>query len=286
MLRWTVGDAIITSIPESETPTSPRFLFDGLSKQDILDRAEAAPWLRPHFVSDDGYLLQKVHCVVIDVDDTRIAVDTCIGNDKQRANPGWHQLQGPFLDDLAAAGYPPESIDQVVCTHLHVDHVGWNTRLVDGEWVPTFPNARYLFVQGEYQHWSTEPDLMGDDVFGDSVRPIVDAGLADIVPIDHRVNDTVSFQPTPGHTPGHVSVVVESGGARAIVTGDMTHTPVQIADPRLSSMFDTDSEAARETRLAVFPEWADGETLIIGTHFGTPTAGTMHPDGDGYRLEV
>lgn len=287
MLSWTVGQTKITSIVESETPTSPRFLYKDLDKIGVLQRAEKAPWLRPHFISDEGYLLQKIHCLVIDNGEQRIAVDTCIGNDKERSNDLWDKLQGPFLDDMTKAGYPPESITHVICTHLHVDHVGWNTKLVDGAWVPTFPNARYLFVDNEYEHWKTEESLFeGEDVFGDSVAPIAEAGLADLVAIDHVVTEGISFQPTPGHTPGHISVRIESDGAKAIITGDMTHNPMQIADPELSSMFDTDQEAARETRKLVFPEWADGETLIIGTHFGSPTAGTMHPDGDGYRLEV
>lgn len=286
-LQWTVGSATITSFPESETPTSPRFLFRDLDKAGVLDRAEAAPWLRPHFVSKDGYLLQKIQCLVIDVGELRIAVDTCIGNDKTRSNELWHQLQGPFLDDLAEAGFDPATFTHVICTHLHVDHVGWNTRLVDGAWVPTFPNARYLFVDAEYEHWNNEPGLFdGEDVFGDSVAPIVEAGLADLVAPDHRLSAEVSFQPTVGHTPGHISVVVESDGGRAIITGDMVHTPLQLADPELSSMFDTDADQARATRKAVFPDWADGETVVIGTHFGSPTAGTLHPDGNGYRLQI
>lgn len=286
-MRWNVGGATITSFAESETPTSPRFLFRDVDKKAVLARAEDAPWLRPHFVSKDGYLLQKIQCLVVDVGDAVIAVDTCIGNDKVRDNELWNQLQGPFLDDLAAGGYPPESITHVVCTHLHVDHVGWNTRLVDGAWVPTFPNARYLFVDTEYEHWKNEPGLFdGEDVFGDSVAPIVEAGQADLVAIDHQVSDEVTFQATTGHTPGHISLVIRSEGKRAIITGDMVHSPIQLADPQLSSMFDTDSDEARSTRLSVFPDWADGETLVIGTHFGSPTAGTLHPDGDGYRLQV
>jgi len=284
---WTVGRATITAVIESETPTSPRFLYSGVTKADVIARADAAPWLRPHFVDENGYLLQKIQCMVIDVDGHRIAVDTCVGNDKVRHNDFWNGLQGPFLDDLAAAGYPPDSITHVVCTHLHVDHVGWNTQLVDGEWQPTFPNARYLFVAAEYEHWRNEDGLFeGEDVFGDSVAPIVAAGLADLVDSDHRVCDAVCLQSTPGHTPGHVSVRIESGGARAVITGDMAHNPLQVADPDLSSAFDTDSDAARATRRSVFPDWADGETLVLGTHFGGPTGGTMHPDGDGYRLAL
>ena len=295
MLSWTVGNATITSIVESETPTSPRFLYRDMGKTDVLARAEQAPWLRPNFVDDDGYLLQKIQCLVVDIGDATIAVDTCVGNDKQRSNELWTDLQGPFLDDMAAAGYPPESVTHVVCTHLHVDHVGWNTRLVDGRWVPTFPNARYLFVDAEYDHWASERSLFeGEDPFGDSVVPIVEAGLDHRVGPDHVIlggeagggaGDTVRFESTPGHTPGHVSLVVESQGQRAVVTGDMLHHPMQLADPALSSMFDTDPEQSRATREAMFPRWADGETLVIGTHFGTPTAGRLVADGGGYRLE-
>ena len=289
-LRWEVGNAKITSIAESSTPTSPRFLFAGLSKADVLQRAEAAPWLKEHFVSEEGFLLQKIHCCVIETStpsgDFRIAVDTCIGNDKPRSNPGWADLQGPFLDDLTAAGFAPESITHVICTHLHVDHVGWNTRLVDGQWVPTFPQAQYLFVQAEFDHWRSTEDLFGDPVFADSVQPIADAGLAQMVAPDHEINREVCLEPTPGHTPGHVSVRISSAGQSAIITGDMAHTPLQLADPDLSSMFDTDPDQARATRHAVFPIWADGQTLVIGTHFGSPSAGVMLRDGSGYRLAL
>jgi glyoxylase-like metal-dependent hydrolase (beta-lactamase superfamily II) len=287
MLQWKIGKARITSIVESESLTSPRFLYQDVDRVAVLRRADAAPWLRPHFVNDEGYLLQKIQCLVIEVADLRIAVDTCIGNDKTRSIPSWSGLQGSFLEDLEAAGFPAASVTHVVCTHLHVDHVGWNTRLVDGRWVPTFPEARYVFVGTEFEHWRQAPGHAdGDDVFGDSVAPIAEAGLADLVPPDHRICPEVRLQPTPGHTPGHVSVLVESGGERAAITGDMAHHPLQLADPDLSSMFDSDPDAARRTRRSVFPGWADGRTVVIGTHFGSPSAGTLHPDGDGYRMEV
>ncbi len=290
-LQWTVGDVQITSIVESETPTSPRFLFSELTRPEVLAMAERAPWLRPHFVDDDGYLLQKIQCLIVDDGTNRIAVDTCIGNDKQRVSEFWNNLQTTFLDDMADAGYEPESITHVVCTHLHVDHVGWNTRLVDGEWQPTFPNATYLFVTDEYNHWeaersaeqATEP---AEDVFGDSVAPIVAAGLAEFVGSDHEITDSVKLQPTPGHTPGHVSVEISADGERAVITGDMTHSPIQMVDPALSSQFDVDPERARRSRSSAFADWSDGATVVIGTHFGTPTSGTLHPDGDGYRLSV
>ncbi|MGH1491392.1 MAG: MBL fold metallo-hydrolase [Acidimicrobiales bacterium] len=290
MLSWTVGNAKVTSIVESETPTSPRFLYKKMSKIDVLERAVKAPWLRPNFVSDDGYLLQKIQCLVVELGDLRIAVDTCVGNDKERSNELWANLDGPFLEDMTKAGYPPEDITHVVCTHLHVDHVGWNTRLVDGRWVPTFPNARYIFVDAEYSHWRDEPSLFdGEDPFGDSVAPVMDAGLVDMVSPDHSISQaddgSVWLESTPGHTPGHVSLVVESDGAKAVITGDMLHHPMQLADPSLSSMFDTDPVASRATRERMFPQWADGQTLVIGTHFGTPTAGLLVADGDGFRLD-
>ena len=285
-LRWQIGDVSITSVSETATPTSPRFLYDGVSKGGVLARAEAAPWLRPHFVSDDGYLLQRIHTCVISAGEHRIAVDTCVGNDKERTNPLWHRQQGPFLDDMAAAGFPPESITHVVCTHLHVDHVGWNTCLsAEGEWVPTFPNAEYLFCAPEYDYWANHEDLFGDAVFEDSVAPIAAADRANMVEAVDSICSEVSFQSTPGHTPGHLSVVVSSGGKRAIITGDMAHTPMQLADPDLSSMFDTDPDEARRTRHEAFGDWADGETLVIGTHFGGPTAGVMVPHQNAYRLD-
>ncbi len=285
MLTWTLGDVTIFSICESETATSPRFLFDGVSKLDVLARAVRAPWLRPHFVNDDGLLLQAIQCLVVQTPTQVIAVDTCVGNDKARNNPGWNQLQTSFLDRMTDAGFPPDRIDVVVCTHLHVDHVGWNTRLVNGEWQPTFPNARYLFVETEFEHWKITPDAGGDDYFGDSVAPIIAAGRADLVAADHvisaEIGTEIRLEPTHGHTPGHVSVAITSRDQRAVITGDMTHTPLQIADPDLSSMFDTDQAAARECRHVAFARWSSADTLVIGTHFANPTAGRLVRADDG-----
>jgi glyoxylase-like metal-dependent hydrolase (beta-lactamase superfamily II) len=284
-MRWRVGDATVQAVVESELPTSPRFLFSQRSKADMATLADRHGWLRPHFVDDAGYLLQKVQCLVVEVGGTRVAVDTCVGNDKVRANPAWSGLQVPFLERLAEAGYEPEDVDVVVCTHLHVDHVGWNTRLVDGRWVPTFPNARYLFARPEFDHWRATPYDHGDDVFGDSVAPIVDAGQAELVAVDHVVCPGVRLDPTPGHTPGHVSVVVESAGERAVITGDMIHTPVQIAEVDLSSDFDTDPRQAADTRRSFLARYADG-TLVIGTHWGGAGAGRIVRDGEGWAVAV
>lgn len=284
MSAWQVGRATITPVVEVESKTSPKFLFRGLDKAGVTAVAERAPWLDGSFVDDGGYLLQRIQCLVIELDGTRIAVDTCVGNDKTRANPGWHNLQLPFLADLAAAGYPAETIDAVICTHLHVDHVGWNTTLVDGRWVPTFPNARYVFAQPELEYWQAMSYPEGDDIFGDSVAPVVAAGRADLVPVDHRVDGGIRLDSTPGHTPGHVSVVVESEGQQAVITGDMIHTPVQIAEIGLSSAFDYDQQAAAETRQRFLSRYADG-ALVIGTHWGGPGAGRIRTDGGRWAVD-
>jgi glyoxylase-like metal-dependent hydrolase (beta-lactamase superfamily II) len=281
MTGWRVGRATITPVIEVDAITSPRFLFGGgFGKADVLALAGRTPWLAAHFVDEKGYLVQRIQCLVVDIDGTRIAVDTCVGNDKTRANPGWNDLHTSFLDDMVAAGFPPDSIDVVVCTHLHVDHVGWNTHLLDGEWVPTFPQARYVLAGPEVDYWQRTAYPDGDPIFADSVEPVLKADLADLVAVDHRLDEGVRFDPTPGHTPGHVSLVVESGGERAVITGDMIHTPVQIAATELTSSFDFDEAAAIQTRRDFLTRYGDG-TLVIGTHWGGPGAGRIVPDGDG-----
>ena len=198
----------------------------------------------------------------------------------------WANLQLPFLENLKEMGHDPDSIDTVICTHLHVDHVGWNTKKVEGKWVPTFPNARYLMVNEEYEFWrDLEEDPFGD-VFGESVAPIFDAGLADLVKNDHLVGDGVSFESTPGHTPGHISVHISSGGEEAVISGDMMHHPCQIARPDWVTPFDADNDAAVETRKNFLEKYADKPVLVFGTHFADPVAGNIVRDGDTYRFDT
>jgi glyoxylase-like metal-dependent hydrolase (beta-lactamase superfamily II) len=230
----------------------------------------------------------SIHALVVETPSRRIIVDTCLGNDKEnRRIPTWNKMQTSFLADLAAAGYTAETIDTVVCTHLHVDHVGWNTMLVDGRWVPTFPNARYLMGRIEYAHWTGQRER--DDmtaILADSVAPVWDAGLVDLVETDHRICDEVSLAPTPGHTPGHVSVRIASCGEEALITGDFMHHPCQIARPEWSSTADSDPDAARRTREAMLTGLAGTPTPVIGTHFAGRTAGRIVRDGDAFRLAV
>jgi len=282
MNRWKIGDVTITRIVEMETTSKATFVLKDGSPENI----RTVPWLRPHFANADGKVIMSVHAFVIESPGHRMVVDTCIGNDKRRAFPGWNMLRLPFLADLEKAGFARDSIDHVLCTHLHVDHVGWNTTLVDGKWTPTFPRARYLIGRKEWEHWSkaSEPDTR--ELLGDSVRPIFDAGLADLVESDARITDEIRLEPTPGHTPGHHSVRISSRGQEAVITGDLMHHPVQMAHPEWGSHFDSDFAEAIATRRTFLERYSDQPILVLGTHFATPSAGRIVRDGDAWRLET
>jgi len=288
-MKWRIGRVTVTKIVELEVTGGSRFILPQATYEEILP----IQWLQPHFADERGRLRMSIHALVVETPDRRMIVDTCLGNDKEsRRIPTWNNLQGPFLADLAAAGFPRESVDTVLCTHLHVDHVGWNTMLVDGPngtrtWVPTFPRARYLMGRVEFAHWRGQHDR--DDmaaVFADSVAPIHQAGLADLVETDHRICDEVSLVPTLGHTPGHVSVAIASEGEEALITGDFMHHPCQIARPHWSSLADSDPDEARRTRERMLSDLADRPVLVIGTHLAGATAGHIVREGDSYRLAV
>jgi glyoxylase-like metal-dependent hydrolase (beta-lactamase superfamily II) len=294
-MKWRIGEVTVTKIVELEVTGGSRFILPQATPEAVLP----VEWLRPDFADERGRLRMSIHALVVETPTRRIVVDTCLGNDKEnRRIPTWNKLQTRFLADLAEAGYPRETIDTVICTHLHVDHVGWNTMLVDGRWVPTFPRARYLMGRVEYAHWTT-PSLPspasgggkggGEDmavVLDDSVAPVWDAGLVDLVETDHRLCDEISLIPTPGHTPGHVSVRVASQGETALITGDFMHHPCQIARPEWSSTADSDPIEARSTRERMLIDLAGAPTLAIGTHFAGRTAGRIMREGDAFRLVV
>ncbi len=285
MLSWQVGAVKITRIVEMELPVSysEETPFLAEAKPEVLRRS---PWLYPHFVNENDQMLLSIHALLVEAPGLKLVVDTCIGNDRPRGITGGRPLATPFLQHLADAGWSRDGVDAVVCTHLHVDHVGWNTMLVDGKWVPTFPKARYLIGKTEYAHWTAEGDEEQQTILSDSVKPIFDAGLAELVELDHRISPEIRLVPTTGHTPGHVSVMIESNGESAVITGDMTHHPCQLAHPDWSPPFDSDGKAAAVTRARMFAEWADKPILVIGTHYAAPTAGHVKRDGAAYRLEV
>ena len=264
-MHWKVGKVKITKVVELETVGSTKFILPLATNEEI----RKLPWLIPHFATEEGRLKMSIHSLLVETPKHRIIVDTGLGNDKQGRNvPTWNNRNDPFLEKLTLAGFPPDAIDTVLCTHLHVDHVGWNTRLEGGQWVPTFANARYLFGRTEYEHWrdhSEEPSQAA--VFNDSVRPIMDAGKAELIASDARLTEEITMIPTPGHSPGHMSVHILSDGEEGLLTGDVAHHPCQMAHLDWSSTVDSDPVQSAVTRRQLFSRFADQPTLVIGGHY-------------------
>jgi len=277
---WQIGDVKVTRVLEQEAPLPPEALIANVDSE----RLEAhKSWLVPDFMNEAGQIVLSIHALVVESAGKTIVVDTCMGNDRplpMEMGP----LQTNFLEDLEAV-VPREQVDYVMCTHLHFDHVGWNTMKVGDAFVPTFPNAKYLFAKDEYAHWIDGPEDENIDLrFG--VQPVIDAGLHELVPDDHAITDEVKLESTPGHTPGHVSVTIESKGERAVITGDMVHHPVQLAEPHWGSHPDAQPERAIETRRDFVARYGDTDVLVIGTHFAGPTSGHIEKVGDSCRLRV
>jgi glyoxylase-like metal-dependent hydrolase (beta-lactamase superfamily II) len=226
-----------------------------------------------------SFLVRTPHHVIL--------VDSCIGNDKPRpTRPWWHmKTDTAFMEGLGAAGVSVERIDYVMCTHMHVDHVGWNTRLENGRWVPTFPNARYVFGKAEYAYWEAENAKADSPIFQDSVLPVIEAGRAEMVDGEHALGDHLRLLPTPGHTPGHFSVRL---GARdeAVVSGDILHSPLQCRYPEMSVIFDLDTDQGAVTRRRFFERYAETETVCCMTHFPAPSFGKLKRRGQGFHCEM
>ncbi|MEV0279139.1 MBL fold metallo-hydrolase [Streptomyces sp. NPDC050610] len=284
---WTVGGVTVHRVDEVPLPpaTGPWLLPDATPEV-----VTAQDWLHPHFAGRDGILHIDSHSFAFVVDGLRVLVDTGIGNGKERANPAWHNLRTDFLERLTAAGFPPDSVDLVILTHLHADHVGWNTRQVNGEWVPTFPNARYLTTRAERDFWATyDMDEARRQMFADSVIPVEQAGLLHAVDVPSNgaeIAPGVRLIPTPGHTPGHVAVELTSQGETAVISGDCVHHPVQLAHPAIGACVDIDPQQSEATRHKLLGSLADTDTLLLGTHFAPPTAGRVVTHGDAYRLRL
>ena len=285
MPSWTIGEVAVHRIDEIEFPraTGP-WLLPGATAG-LVGRHD---WLRPDFAGEDRAIRLHSHSFAFEKDGTKILVDTGVGNGKTRANPAWHDLRTGYLDALRAAGFAPDEVDLVLLTHLHTDHVGWNTQARDGEWAPTFPAARYVVARAEREFWAGYPmDAARRQMFEDSVLPVERAGqldLADVPGDGLEIVPGVRLLPTPGHTPGHVSVELASGGETALITGDAVHHPVQFAHPEIGASVDLDPAEAEKTRRRLFAGLAGAGTLVLGTHFPPPTGGRLVPHGSGYRL--
>ena len=281
--KWQIGDVKVTKVVEIEALGGMRRILPDAT----YDEVKTIDWLHPHFCDEEGRLFGSIHAFLIETPDRRIVVDTCIGNDKPRGVRAWNMLQTSFLNDLNELGFDRARVDTVLCTHLHIDHVGWNTMLVDGKWVPTFSNARYLVAEKEWRYWDANEDEQEyGSVLADSVRPVVDAGLVDFVSVEEKLCDEVWLEPTPGHTPGHVSVRIASCGEDAVITGDLIHHPVQCGEVEWASRFDVDPAMALRTRRSFLTQCAEAGTRVLGTHFATPTVGRVVVDGEVFRFEA
>jgi len=284
MKTWKVGDVEVTRIVE---------LWDfqddiNMTMPDATaEEVKAIPWLHPHYATPEGLQRMNFQGFLVTTPTRKMMIDTCIGNDRQRPFDVFTDLQTSFMEDLAHMGVGPNDIDTVMCTHLHHDHVGWNTYLKDGKWVPTFPNARYLFGRVEKEGWDRFREDGHHDIrhLEDSVDPIIEAGLADFVEADHRICDEIYLEQSHGHTPGHVHVCIESRGKRAVITGDLMHHPMQCAMPHRTATFDLDKDAGRATRIRFVEKYKDSGVLVIGAHFADPTAGWIRTEGDKCLFE-
>jgi glyoxylase-like metal-dependent hydrolase (beta-lactamase superfamily II) len=278
--QWRIGSVTITSVVEDEVPGVPPELF---FPEATAEEVRSQGWCVPDYADADGNVTLRVQALMVEVAGRRILVDPCVGNGKRRALPFWHEQRYPWLERFTAAGFDPERVDQVLHTHVHADHVGWDTQFVDGAWVPTFRNARHLYTAAELDF---ARDSVNDyeDVYGDSIAPIVDAGLVDVVAPDAELGDGLRLASTPGHTPGHVSLWIESDGDTALVSGDFVHNPVQCAFPHWAEIGDDDADLARITRRAMFTEACELGVLFIGTHFPSRPAGRVVEDGDVWRF--
>jgi len=285
--RWRVGEVEITRVLEFEAGLfEPAVIHPDISS-DIIARHRS--WLEPTLLDpSSGLIFFAFHSTIIKTANATILVDTCSGNDKERPHKlRYHRKSWPYLANLGAAGFAPEEINYVLCTHLHADHVGWNTRLVGGRWVPTFPNARYLFARREWDHWRVShlrARYTTDPYYEDSLLPIMEAGQAELVATDYAVNDSVWIEPWPGHTPGHICVMVRSQEASLVLSGDIMHTALQCAEPQLNSCFCIDAELARESRRRFLETFADTAVMVIPAHFPTPTAGWIRSHEGSYRF--
>jgi glyoxylase-like metal-dependent hydrolase (beta-lactamase superfamily II) len=278
--QFQVGDVKISRIVESEGPWDGTFLLPEATGENVKKESD---WLYPTFADERGKLRMSIHSIVIESQGKRIIVDTCIGNDKVRSNPAWNKLQLPYLQDLQKLGYTREAIDHVLCTHLHIDHVGWNTMLQNDKWVATFPNAKYLVGGTEWDFFSHSEDPFFKDPVDDSVRPVMAEGRVDLVDDKHHITDEIWLEATPGHTPGHFAVRISSKGQDAVITGDLMHHPIQCRYPEWDDNFDVDGPQAKKTRREFCERYADTGISVIGTHFASPSVGKIQKKDDSFR---
>lgn len=293
MLSFTIGDFEVYNVEEWQGEfASPEQLFAGFDAREFAGFVEQIPhsFYRP----ESNSLYAFLQSWVIRAGDLTILYDTGAGNHKHRPGiPVFGGLNTPFLSNLAADGFQPEDIDIVICSHLHVDHVGWNTYLHDEHWRPTFPNARYLLSRIDRAFWDPSlsderrPSEIGkqvnSNVFEDSVQPILDAELAQLVDDGHIIAPGIRLSLHPGHTPGHLVLHLDSGGERALFVGDILHHPAQIFQPDWNSVYCEDPAAARESRRRILALAATTGARLVPAHFGGAHFAWVELHGEGFK---
>ncbi len=288
MRPLTIGDFTIGRVAELEFPAFPVDDFFPAATPDMVDAARRA---LPGRISDDGRIVMSFHSFVLRTGRHTVLIDTCC-NKPRPGRPQFDVGKADFMAGLAGLGVKPEEVTHVMCTHLHWDHVGWNTRMQDGQWVPTFPNAQYVMAKREYDHWDAFYAKAKDRqnsphalAFEDSVLPIMRAEKAILVHDDFELDHGISLEPCHGHTPGHVVVNVSAGEQRGVFIGDAIHHPIQLLFPDLSTRADSDQDASRLSRRALIEKHAGTGSLVMPHHFSTPSCGTIAPAAQGFRFD-
>jgi glyoxylase-like metal-dependent hydrolase (beta-lactamase superfamily II) len=279
-----VGDLTIHRLVELVEPYGRALELMPALTQELLD--ENRHWLEPHALTPDDFFVLTMQSYIVRTPHHTILVDSCLGNHKPRSHAAWNmKTDDNYMRGLVALNLSVDDIDYVMCTHLHADHVGWNTRLVDGRWVPTFPNARYVFSRDEHAALQKRHAADGYPAYADSVLPIVEAGCADLVGNDFQLGDHVRILPTPGHTENHVAFCFGSKRDDAVMTGDLMHSPLQMRYPNLVFGRPRDAVQAAATCKAFLELFCDTPTLCCTVHFPPPSFGRIKRWGAGFRME-
>ncbi len=287
MLR--IGQFQIDRLADLEPVRLPPARGFPLLSRDLL--AEHARIMGPRFIDPATLdLMISFHTYVVRSAARVILVDTCIGDHKHRPErPAWHLRQSDFLERLAGLGVRPEEVDAVMCSHMHADHVGWNTRLVNGRWVPTFPNARYLMAEVEYRHWRSRYEREGAALnhgsFADSVLPVVESGQAEMVGMSQQIERGIRFEPAAGHTPGTVLIHLEDGSYHGVLAGDIIHHPIQFNFPEMPTRYCEDPALAAGVRVALCERYANTASRLLTAHFPAPSSGRILRDGTKFSFE-
>lgn len=278
-----IGNAEIIQIVECEVG----HLLKDLLPDATPEQVKTIGWLKPPYRREDYSLSANSQCFIVKINNRILVVDTCVGNDKSIEDfPEWNQMQTDFLETLESISLDRNSVTDVLCTHLHVDHVGWNTYKKDGQWLPTFPNAKYHFAKTEYDYWKNDSQndpmaAIAATSFRESVDPVVAAELVNFIDVNADLGDGITIFSTPGHTPSHISVAIDAGDEKFIIGGDMSHHPCQIAKPEWAMTLDFDNKQAAETRRKVLSELAGTPILFTCIHYKIPSFGLVTQDHDG-----